>query len=206
MGATTVRPAMSPARFPRSTCFLAVSDIPAILIKNSCLEILMSPRNGGRLPQAFMRAIERMERQHYSSTVTVIDNSNFHKATEVSLSATFDQVPFYLFGSACPGKGAAVRRGMLTSRAAARAGTLEPAVRASRLASDPGPARVVCSRSAPAHPCSSPPGSRSIPGWSSSAASPFAPDWSSASSGRSYWTYSCSLQSLSAAATSLMRP
>src|SRR4029077_4314837 len=51
------------------------------------------------------------------SAVVVIDNGSFDKTADLALSAWSDRVPVHLIGCARPGKGAAVRRGILTSRA-----------------------------------------------------------------------------------------
>lgn len=64
-----------------------------------------------------MRTIQYLEKQRYSSSIVVIDNGSADQTTDLAVRAWSDRVPVHLTGCARPGKGAAVRRGFVTSRA-----------------------------------------------------------------------------------------
>jgi dolichyl-phosphate beta-glucosyltransferase len=117
--ATTAQQATRPAKLPSSLCLPEDSDIPAVLMRDPCfLEIVIPARNEARrLPLTLMRTVEYLEKQQYSSAVVVIDNGSFDKTADLALSPWSDRVPVHLVGCARIGKGAAVRRGILTSRA-----------------------------------------------------------------------------------------
>ncbi len=91
-----------------------------MLHRDAChLEILIPARNEAqRLPQTLLRTIEYLEAQPYSSSVVVIDNGSFDHTADLPAKIRSTRVPVHLTGCARPGKGAAVRRGILTSRAA----------------------------------------------------------------------------------------
>jgi len=110
---------MQPAKIPSPPRFTEHLDIPAVLMRDPCyLEILIPARNEARrLPHTLMRTIQYLEKQQYSSSVVVVDNGSFDKTADVVVNAWSDRVPVRLTGCARPGKGAAVRRGILTSRA-----------------------------------------------------------------------------------------
>jgi dolichyl-phosphate beta-glucosyltransferase len=94
-------------------------DVPAVLLREPChLEIVIPARNEAqRLPRTLLRTIEYLEAQTYSSSVVVIDNGSFDHTADLTSKMWSTQVPVHLTGCARPGKGAAVRRGILTSRA-----------------------------------------------------------------------------------------
>jgi glycosyltransferase involved in cell wall biosynthesis len=95
------------------------SDIPASLLRDPChLEILVPARDEAlRLPQTLMHTVQYLEMQPYSSSVVVIDNGSVDHTSDLASRPWSDSVPVHLVGCAQPGKGAAVRRGFLTSRA-----------------------------------------------------------------------------------------
>ena len=95
------------------------ADIPDVLLRDPCyLEILIPALDEAtRLPNTLDRTVRYLEAQPYSSSVVVIDNDSVDKTTDVVARMRSARVPVYLTGCARPGKGAAVRRGMLTSRA-----------------------------------------------------------------------------------------
>jgi dolichyl-phosphate beta-glucosyltransferase len=97
----------------------AEHDIPAVLLRASChLEILIPARNEARrLPGTLVRTIEYLEAQPYSSSVVVIDNDSVDNTTDLVARTRSNRVPIHLTGCTRPGKGAAIRRGFLTSRA-----------------------------------------------------------------------------------------
>jgi dolichyl-phosphate beta-glucosyltransferase len=94
-------------------------DLPAAVLRASCdLEILIPSLNEAhRLPYTLARTIEYLETQPYSSSVVVIDNGSVDQTSDLAARMWSDRVPVVLTGCAQPGKGAAVRRGFLTSRA-----------------------------------------------------------------------------------------
>jgi dolichyl-phosphate beta-glucosyltransferase len=94
-------------------------DLPAAVLRAACdLEILIPSLNEAhRLPYTLTRTIEYLEVQPYSSSVVVIDNGSFDHTSDLAARTWSDRVPVMLTGCAQPGKGAAVRRGFLTSRA-----------------------------------------------------------------------------------------
>jgi glycosyltransferase involved in cell wall biosynthesis len=97
----------------------AQADIPTTLLRASCdLEILIPTLNEARrLPETLMRTIEYLEAQTYSSSVVVIDNGSIDQTVDLAARVRSSQVPVSVIGCAQPGKGAAVRRGICTSRA-----------------------------------------------------------------------------------------
>ena len=94
-------------------------DIPGALLRASCdLEILIPARDEvRRLPHTLMHTVRYLEAQPYSSSVVVIDNGSVDQTSDLVARPWSDRVPVQLTGCAQPGKGAAVRRGILTSRA-----------------------------------------------------------------------------------------
>jgi dolichyl-phosphate beta-glucosyltransferase len=95
------------------------AGIPANLLRSpSHLEILIPARNEAqRLPRTLMSTIAYLEAQPYSSSVVVIDNGSVDHTVDLASRVRSDRVPVSVIGCAQPGKGAAVRRGILTSRA-----------------------------------------------------------------------------------------
>jgi dolichyl-phosphate beta-glucosyltransferase len=94
-------------------------DLPAALQRPFCdLEILIPSLNEAhRLPHTLMRTIQYLEAQPYSSSVVVIDNGSVDQTSDLAARTWSDRVSVVLTGCAQPGKGAAVRRGFLTSGA-----------------------------------------------------------------------------------------
>jgi dolichyl-phosphate beta-glucosyltransferase len=94
-------------------------EFPAVLLRPPChLELLIPSRNEAqRLPSTLTRAIEYLEAQKYSSSIVVIDNGSIDRTVDLASGVRSPSVPVSVIGCAQPGKGAAVRRGMSTSRA-----------------------------------------------------------------------------------------
>jgi dolichyl-phosphate beta-glucosyltransferase len=95
------------------------SEFPVILRRNPCyLEVLIPARNeAGRLPRTLERTIEYLDAQKYSAAVVVIDNGSFDHTADIATAKWSGRVPVYVTGCVRPGKGAAVRHGILGSRA-----------------------------------------------------------------------------------------
>jgi glycosyltransferase involved in cell wall biosynthesis len=82
------------------------------------IEILIPSLNEAeRLPSTLSRTIEYLEKQSYSSSIAVIDNGSIDQTVDLAKRACSPRLPVSVIGCAQPGKGAAVRRGILTSRA-----------------------------------------------------------------------------------------
>jgi dolichyl-phosphate beta-glucosyltransferase len=94
-------------------------DIPAVMQRAPCrLEIVIPARNEAqRLPYTLSQTIQYLELQPYSSSIVVVDNGSVDQTSDLVARMWSDRVPVHLVGCAQPGKGAAVRRGFLTSRA-----------------------------------------------------------------------------------------
>lgn len=107
------------ARTPGRIYPRADFEIPALLLREPCdLEILIPARNEAhRLPNTLTRTIRYLEAQPYSASVVVIDNGSSDQTTDLAVQRWSDRVRVCLTGCAQPGKGAAVRRGFLTSQA-----------------------------------------------------------------------------------------
>jgi len=116
---TTLSRSAPPARATAGADPAESADIPDVLLRDSCyLEILIPARDEAkRLPNTLDRTVRYLEAQPYSSSVVVIDNDSVDKTTDVVARIRSARVPVHLTGCARPGKGAAVRRGLLTSRA-----------------------------------------------------------------------------------------
>ena len=119
MAATTAPRRTQPAKVSCSLYLQEESDIPTLLRRDPCyLEVLIPARNEAlRLPDTLMRTIQYLEKQPYSSSVVVIDNGSADQTADLAERAWSDRVSVHLTGCARPGKGAAVRRGILTSSA-----------------------------------------------------------------------------------------
>ncbi len=93
--------------------------IPAALMRPPCdVEILIPAKNEARrLPHALFRMIRYLEQQRYSSALAVIDNGSVDRTVNLVKRLGSGRVPIHLVGCAERGKGAAVRRGVLTSSA-----------------------------------------------------------------------------------------
>ncbi|HEY0936489.1 MAG TPA: glycosyltransferase [Trebonia sp.] len=94
------------------------ADFPAVLRRDPHhLEVLIPARNeAGRLPRTLELTIKYLERQPYSAAVVVIDNGSFDQTTDIAVATRSRRVPVYVTGCARPGKGAAVRHGILGSQ------------------------------------------------------------------------------------------
>jgi hypothetical protein len=94
-------------------------EFPAALLRPAChLELLIPSRNEARrLPSTLTRTIEYLEAQTYSSSIVVIDNGSIDHTVDLASQVCSPTVPVSVIGCAQPGKGAAVRRGIRTSRA-----------------------------------------------------------------------------------------
>ena len=118
MASTTAQPLVLP---PPAACLAGSDDtnIPAVLLRAPCdLEVLIPARNEARrLPNTLERTVRYLEAQPYSSSVVVIDNGSVDQTADLAARNWSERVPVHLTGCARPGKGAAVRRGFLTSRA-----------------------------------------------------------------------------------------
>ena len=97
----------------------AEAGIPAALMRPPCdIEILIPAKNEARrLPHALFRMIRYLEQQPYSSALAVIDNGSADRTVNLVKRLGTGRVPIHLVGCAERGKGAAVRRGVLTSSA-----------------------------------------------------------------------------------------
>lgn len=95
------------------------SDIPTAVLRDPChLEILIPARDEvRRLPLTLARTVRYLESQPYSASVVVVDNGSVDQTSDLVARVWSERVPVRLTGCAEPGKGAAVRRGLLTSRA-----------------------------------------------------------------------------------------
>jgi hypothetical protein len=93
--------------------------IPSALMRPPChVEILIPAKNEARrLPHALFRMIRYLELQPYTSALTVIDNGSADRTVNLVKRLGAGRVPIHLIGCAERGKGAAVRRGVLTSSA-----------------------------------------------------------------------------------------
>jgi dolichyl-phosphate beta-glucosyltransferase len=95
------------------------ADVPTALMRPPCdVEILIPAKNEARrLPHALFRMIRYLEHQPYSSALAVIDNGSVDRTANLVKRLGAGRVPIRLIGCAERGKGAAVRRGVLTSSA-----------------------------------------------------------------------------------------
>jgi glycosyltransferase involved in cell wall biosynthesis len=94
-------------------------DVPDVLLRGPChLEVLIPARDEARrLPNTLLHTIRYLEAQPYSSSIVVVDNGSVDQTPDLVARTRSERVPVHLTGCAQPGKGAAVRRGFLTSRA-----------------------------------------------------------------------------------------
>ena len=82
------------------------------------LEVVVPAYNEAlRLPATVAATVASVEQQPWSSRVVVVDNGSSDDTARVirSVADPFARVPVDVIGCARPGKGAAVRRGLLTS-------------------------------------------------------------------------------------------
>jgi dolichyl-phosphate beta-glucosyltransferase len=94
-------------------------DVPDLLMRSAChLEILIPALDEARrLPDTLVRTVHYLEAQPYSSAIVVIDNGSVDRTSDLVTRIRSERVSIKLMGCAKPGKGAAVRRGLITSRA-----------------------------------------------------------------------------------------
>jgi hypothetical protein len=97
----------------------SATEFPAVLRRDPChLEILIPARNeAGRLPRTLDETVRYLERQPYDAAVVVIDNDSFDHTADIASWQRSSRVPVRVTGCARRGKGAAVRHGILGSRA-----------------------------------------------------------------------------------------
>ncbi len=84
------------------------------------LEVVIPAYNEAeRIPGTLEATLEYLEAQTWSSRIVVVDNGSVDDTSAVvrKFSRSADSVDIALLGCAQPGKGAAVRRGLLSSRA-----------------------------------------------------------------------------------------
>jgi dolichyl-phosphate beta-glucosyltransferase len=82
------------------------------------LEIIVPALNEEvRLGASLQRIAEYLARQPYTGVITVVDNGSVDRTADLIVEDGEAHVPIRLIGCAQRGKGAAVRRGILTSRA-----------------------------------------------------------------------------------------
>ena len=110
-----------PAAAGRPGYLLGPGDVPTGLLRAPCyLEVMIPARDEARrLPHTMLRTIRYLEAQPYSSSLVVVDNGSVDRTVDlvVRLRSHSGRVAVSVIGCAEPGKGAAVRRGILTSRA-----------------------------------------------------------------------------------------
>jgi dolichyl-phosphate beta-glucosyltransferase len=97
----------------------AHSGFPPALSRDPChLEVLIPARNEARrLPRTLELTIKYLEDRPYSSSVVVVDNGSFDHTVDIARAVRSRRVPVSVTGCARPGKGAAVRHGLLGSQA-----------------------------------------------------------------------------------------
>lgn len=115
----TMAGAVPAPRIPETADSGPESDFPVGLLRSSChLEVLIPSLNEARrLPSTLTRTIEYLEAQPYSSSVVVVDNNSTDHTVDLASRVRSPNVLVSVIGCAQPGKGAAVRRGIRTSRA-----------------------------------------------------------------------------------------
>ena len=122
------------------------------------LEVVVPAYNEAlRLPATVAATVAYLERQPWSSRVVVVDNGSSDDTARVirSVADPFARVPVDVIGCARPGKGAAVRRGLLTSESRfvgffdADLATPVETLATTMALLDDGAAAVVASRYAP---------------------------------------------------------
>jgi dolichyl-phosphate beta-glucosyltransferase len=115
LGATTTAAGRRPLRSVPSDREADVSHRPAV-----DLEIVIPAFNeAGRLPSTLGHTLEFLRAQPWSSRVVVVDNGSSDDTPGVVRMVVDDldgEVVVSIIGCARPGKGAAVRRGLLSSR------------------------------------------------------------------------------------------
>jgi dolichyl-phosphate beta-glucosyltransferase len=95
------------------------ADIPVCLLRPPChLEIMIPARDEAmRLPRTLAQTVRYLEAQPYSSSVVVIDNGSADYTVDLVTGIRSKRVAVDVIGCAEPGKGSAVRRGIVTSQA-----------------------------------------------------------------------------------------
>jgi dolichyl-phosphate beta-glucosyltransferase len=104
---------------PNVSCSSGAPEIPASLLRPPChLEILIPALDEAeRLPNTLKQTVKYLETKSYTSSIVVIDNGSVDQTADLVANIRSEQVQIHLTGCAQRGKGAAVRRGLLTSRA-----------------------------------------------------------------------------------------
>lgn len=112
---------------PPSTALTRGPFVPAHHVADTAvrgpadLEVAIPAFNeAARLPRTLARTIDFLREQPWSSRIVVIDNGSCDGTAEVTRAAVStmdDRVPVDVVGCSRPGKGAAVRRALLSSRA-----------------------------------------------------------------------------------------
>jgi dolichyl-phosphate beta-glucosyltransferase len=97
----------------------AGAGIPLSLLRSPChLEVMIPARNEAmRLPHSLGHTLQYLEAQPYSSSLVVIDNGSADDTVDLVSRTRSKRVAVDVIGCAERGKGSAVRRGILTSRA-----------------------------------------------------------------------------------------
>ena len=99
---------------------LSVRPSTAVARPSADLEVAIPAYNeAARLPRTLHRTIDFLREQPWSSRIVVVDNGSSDETAEVTRAIARDadpNVPVDLVGCARPGKGAAVRRALLSSR------------------------------------------------------------------------------------------
>lgn len=95
------------------------AGVPSELIRPPChLELIVPARDEARrLPHTLIRMIRYLERQPYQASIVVVDNGSVDRTVDLARHMRSGRVALHVTGCAQPGKGAAVRWGILTSSA-----------------------------------------------------------------------------------------
>jgi dolichyl-phosphate beta-glucosyltransferase len=102
---------------PEAPVTPARSDVESLLRPPVDLEVVIPAYNEeARLPDTLARTAELLATRPWTSRVVVVDNGSVDTTAEAA-SSDWSGVDVCVIGCASPGKGAAVRRGLLTSSA-----------------------------------------------------------------------------------------
>ena len=110
---------MEAISYDRTKPSRAGAGIPLSLLRSPChLEVMIPARNEAlRLPHSLGHTLRYLEAQPYSSSLVVIDNGSADDTVGLVGRTRSKRVAVDVIGCAERGKGSAVRRGFLTSRA-----------------------------------------------------------------------------------------
>ncbi len=112
MGTSTVDLA-----FPGEAAEAPTGVAPELLRPRWQLEFLVPAHDEARrLPHTLIRMVRYLEAQRYDSAVVVVDNGSVDRTVDLVTGMHSPRVAIRVIGCAQPGKGAAIRRGILTSR------------------------------------------------------------------------------------------